>query len=108
MYRVFVRINLAVFEPADHPFIDDFSRFERHAVGAQPDEKAHLVYSAVKTVAGAGLLIHKLCAVGSEEVTLRREDDPRRGRRQFPEISRVQPSRKKYGKAQLGVEFSFW
>src|SRR6266550_2600236 len=77
VYRLFVKITLAVFEPANHPFIDGFSSLERHAVRSRPDEKAHLVFSAVEAVPMSGLLIHWLGGIGREEVTLGRQNDPR-------------------------------
>src|SRR5207245_10966601 len=79
MYRLFVKITLAVFEPSDHPFINDFPGFKRHAVRTLPDEKAHLVFGAVETVPMPGLLIHGLGGVGREEVALGRQNDPRLG-----------------------------
>ena len=39
MYRLFMKITLAVFEPADHPLIHGFSTYQGSAVGTRSDEE---------------------------------------------------------------------
>src|SRR5439155_5003819 len=70
MHWLFVKIALAVFEPADHPLIDGFSTYQGSAVGTRSDEEGELVLGSVNAVPMPRFLINQPSPGGRKVVAL--------------------------------------